>query len=327
MSKLKRILTLFSHPESDRPFAALGLVLTAVFVLAFQDSLVKLMSNQTSFWQFQTLRSSGNLSFIIILALSSGGIGIIFPKNWRPVYLRALFLMLCMFFFFAGAPFLSVAQMAAGLYTYPLFVSLLAAPVLGEVVGRWRIGALLFGAIGAALVLDPWNEDFSRVQLLPIIAGFFYAANILTIRRACRHESPLALAFAAAVGFIASGIAGIILLSYFPLSSELTVAMPFVAIGWPELTLIVFAFAMLASVLNLTGNLCLSRAYQTADASWLAPMDFTYLIFAAIWSRLIFDQWPSNQALLGMALIAGAGALTAWREQLVSTAAKRKVNG
>ncbi|MFT7557126.1 MAG: drug/metabolite transporter (DMT)-like permease, partial [Planctomycetota bacterium] len=264
MSQLKRILTLFGHTETDRPFAALGLVLTAVFVLAFQDSLVKLMSDQTSFWQFQTLRSSGNLSLIIILALSSGGIGIIFPKNWRPVYLRALFLMLCMFFFFAGAPYLSVAQMAAGLYTYPMFVSLLAAPVLGEVVGRWRIAALFVGAIGAALVLDPWNQDFSRVQLLPVIAGFFYAANILTIRRACRHESPLALAFAAAVGFILSGIAGIVILSYFPLSSELALAMPFVAIGWPELTVIVFAFAMLASLLNLTGNLCLSRAYQTA---------------------------------------------------------------
>jgi drug/metabolite transporter (DMT)-like permease len=324
LSQLKRILTLFGHTETDRPFAALGLVLTAVFVLAFQDSLVKLMSDQTSFWQFQTLRSSGNLSLIIILALSSGGIGIIFPKNWRPVYLRALFLMLCMFFFFAGAPYLSVAQMAAGLYTYPMFVSLLAAPVLGEVVGRWRIAALFVGAIGAALVLDPWNQDFSRVQLLPVIAGFFYAANILTIRRACRHESPLALAFAAAVGFILSGIAGIVILSYFPLSSELTLAMPFVAIGWPELTVIVFAFAMLASLLNLTGNLCLSRAYQTADASWLAPIDFTYLIFAAIWSKLIFDQWPPSQALLGMALIAGAGALTAWREQLVAKATKRE---
>ncbi|MFT7556636.1 MAG: drug/metabolite transporter (DMT)-like permease, partial [Planctomycetota bacterium] len=101
-------------------------------------------------------------------------------------------------------------------------------------------------------------------------------------------------------------------------------AMPFVAIGWPELTVIVFAFAMLASLLNLTGNLCLSRAYQTADASWLAPIDFTYLIFAAIWSKLIFDQWPPSQALLGMALIAGAGALTAWREQLVAKATKRE---
>jgi drug/metabolite transporter (DMT)-like permease len=312
-------LSLLQHPGGDRPLSALALLLMGVFVLALQDSLVKLMSSDTSFWQFQTLRSIGNLGFIVLLALASGSLGLITPRNWRPVYLRAALLTVCMFFFFAGAPFLSVPQMAAGLYTYPLFVSLLAAPVLGERVGVWRVGALLVGAVGAAFVLSPWHEDFSTVQILPIIAGFFYATNILTLRRACRNESPLALAFAVGIAFIACGCLGILLLSAFPLAPELRESMPFVAIGWPELTLTVGLFAIFASVLNLTGNICLSRAYQTADASWLAPMDFSYLIFAALWSRAIFDQWPSSQALIGMSLIGAAGVITAWRERVAAS--------
>jgi drug/metabolite transporter (DMT)-like permease len=311
-------LSLLQHPGGDRPLSALALLLMGVFVLALQDSLVKLMSSDTSFWQFQTLRSIGNLGFIVLLALASGSLGLITPRNWRPVYLRAALLTVCMFFFFAGAPFLSVPQMAAGLYTYPLFVSLLAAPVLGERVGVWRVGALLVGAVGTAFVLSPWHEDFSTVQILPIIAGFFYATNILTLRRACRNESPLALAFAVGIAFIACGCLGILLLSAFPLAPELRESMPFVAIGWPELTLTVGLFAIFASVLNLTGNICLSRAYQTADASWLAPMDFSYLIFAALWSRAIFDQWPSSQALIGMSLIGAAGVITAWRERVAA---------
>ncbi len=314
--------SLFHQPGGDRPLSALSLLLMGVFVLALQDSLVKLMSPQTSFWQFQTLRSLGNLGFIVILALMSGSLGLTLAKNWRPVYLRALLLTVCMFFFFAGAPYLSVAQMAAGLYTYPLFVSLLAGPVLGETVGPWRIGALLVGATGAAFVLSPWRDDFSAVQLLPIVAGFFYATNILTLRKACRRESPLALAFAVGIAFVISGSIGILLLSWFPPGAELRARMPFVAIGWPELTLTVALFALFASILNLTGNICLSRAYQTADASWLAPMDFSYLIFAALWGRVIFDEWPSQQALIGMALIGGAGVITAWREQ-VSASGRR----
>ncbi len=310
--------SLFDHPSGDRPFAALSLLLTGVFVLALQDSLVKLMSGDTSFWQFQTLRSLGNLSFIIILALASGSLGLMLPRNWRPVYLRAAFLTVCMFFFFAGAPFLTVPQMAAGLYTYPLFVSLLAGPILGERVGPWRIAALIAGAGGAGLVLSPWRADFSAVQVLPVIAGFFYACNILTLRRACRNESPLALAFAVGIAFVVSGGIGIALLTAFPLDAGLREAMPFVAVGWPDLTLLVAGFALFASVLNLTGNICLSRAYQTADASWLAPMDFSYLIFAALWSKVIFDQWPTPQALAGMALIGGAGVVTAWRERVAA---------
>jgi len=312
-------LTLFEHPSGDRPLAALGLLLTGVFALALQDSLVKLMSGDTSFWQFQTLRSIGNLSFIVILALASGSLGLMVPRNWRPVYLRGALLTVCMFCFFGGAPYLTVPQMAAGLYTYPLFVSLLAGPVLGESVGPWRIFALLVGSIGAAFILSPWQDDFSSVQLLPILAGFFYATNILTLRRACRKESPLALAFAVGVVFIVSGVAGIALLSSFPLSAEIRETMPFVAIGWPELTFLVAGFALFASVLNLTGNICLARAYQTADASWLAPIDFSYLIFAALWSRVIFDQWPTAQALTGMGLIGSAGIITAWRERVVAT--------
>lgn len=317
-------LSLFEPPSADRPLVALGLLLTGVFTLALQDSLVKLMSGDTSFWQFQTLRSIGNLSFVIILALASGSLGLMMPRNWRPVYLRATLLTICMFCFFSGAPYLTVAQMAAGLYTYPLFVSLLAGPILGETVGPWRICALLVGAIGAAFILSPWQDGFSAVQLLPILAGFFFATNILTLRRACRNESPLALAFAAGVVFIVSGVAGIALLSSFPLSAEIRETMPFVAIGWPELTFLVAGFALFASVLNLTGNICLSRAYQTADASWLAPMDFSYLIFAALWSRVIFDQWPTTQALIGMSLIGSAGIITAWRERVVATG--RRIN-
>jgi len=310
--------SLFQHPKGDHPVAALLLLLTGVFVLAFQDALVKLMSTQTSFWQFQTLRSLGNLGFIVILALTSGGIGLVIPRNWRAVYLRAALLTICMFFFFSGAPYLTMSQMAAGLYTYPLFVSLLAVPVLGEAVGPWRISALLVGTIGAAFILSPWDANFSAVQVLPIMAGFFYATNILTLRKACRNESPLALACATGITFGVSGILGIAALSLFPLSGELRTAMPFVAIGWPELTLLVAGFALFASMLNLTGNICMSRAYQTADASWLAPMDFTYLVFAAFWSRMIFDQWPTGQAIVGMTLIGTAGVITAWRERVVA---------
>ncbi len=311
-------ISLFDHPSGDRPLAALSLLLYGVFALALQDSLVKLMSGDTSFWQFQTLRSAGNLGFIVIIGLVTGSIGLIAPKNWRPVYLRAGLLTICMFFFFAGAPYLSVAQMAAGLYTYPLFVSLLAGPVLGETVGPWRVGALLLGATGAACLLSPWKADFTAIQILPIVAGFFYATNILTLRRACRNESPLALAFAVGIVFLVSGMAGIALLSWFPLSAELRETMPFVAIGWPDLTLLVAAFALFASVLNLSGNICMSRAYQTADASWLAPMDFSYLVFAALWSRIIFEQWPTPQAFLGMSLIGTAGVITAWRERVAA---------
>ena len=63
--------------------------------------------------------------------------------------------------------------MAAGLYTFPIFCFFPAIIFLKERIGLWRILALLIGSLGALLILEPWSESFSILQILPIMAGFF----------------------------------------------------------------------------------------------------------------------------------------------------------
>ena len=311
-------ISLFEGPEHDRPMLALGLLLMGVSALALQDSMIKLIAPDTTFWQFQAIRSVFNLTFIILLAKASIGIRQLWPRRPWPVFLRALMLTCCMIFFFGAAPQISVSQMAAGLYTYPFFITLMAGPFLGEVIGPWRLGALVLGMAGAFTVLDPLAEGFRWVQIMPVIAGFFYALNLLILRRWCRNESPLAIAFIVALVFIIFGTSGGTLISFLPLNAETRSSIPFLLETWPQLSLAVLGFCLFASCLNLTGNICLSRAYQTADSSWLAPVDFSYLLFVAIWSRVFYDTWPTPQAATGMAMIALAGGLTAIRERLRS---------
>lgn len=309
-------ISLFSHAKEDRPLVAIPLLLAATFVLSLQDSLMKLMTSDTSFWQIQTVRSLFNLCIVSMLAGFGGGFALLKSRNHKGVYLRAMFLVICMFFFFSGAPFLSIAQLGAGIYTYPLFICLMAGPILGETIGMWRKASIVLGFGGAMIVLSPWKDGFSMVQILPVIAGFFFACNILTLRRACRHESTLALAFAAGLIFLFSGVVGSLSLTLFPLSANMQQNMPYVAIGWPTLTTLVLSYALAASLLNLTGNICMTRAYQTADSSLLAPLDFSYLIFAALWGKVLFEKWPEMSTLTGMLLIICAGVTIAWREKL-----------
>ena len=320
-------LKLFTPAQDDRPLIAIALLLLATFTLALQDTLMKLMASETSFWQIQTLRSVGNILISVLLAVAAGGLSLLKPHNRKGVLLRSAFLAITMFLFFSGAPFLTVTEMAAGLYTYPVFVCLLAGPVLGESIGPWRIGSMIISTLGALIVISPWYEGFSIVHLLPVFAGFFFACNILTLRHACRHESTLALSFVAGLVFFCVGLVGVTVLSILQLPTAVISNMPYVAIGWPELTWLVAGFALLASVLNLTGNICMTRAYQSADVSLLAPLDFAYLIFAAFWGRIVFNDWPQTHTAIGMLLIICAGATIAVREHRLKSPGKLDSSG
>lgn len=302
-------------PRQDRPLMALGLLLAGVLVLSFQDMLVKQTAADTSFWQLQSVRSAFNLSMILGIAYISGGVRLAWPARPKPALARGLALTFCMVCFFGVSQKISVAQMATGLYTYPLFVSLLAGPFLGERIGIWRIFALCLGAAGCLLVLNPFGDAFSLYQAVPVMAGFFYAWNILILRRYCRQESPLALVFIVSLMFLCSGLVGAAVTAIVPISGDLRAELPFLLVSWPSLTMVLLVTFLGLSCLNIAGNICISRAYQTADSSRLAPLDFTYLLFVALWGRLFFDEWPTLLAGVGMAMIAVAGIITAMREQ------------
>ena len=151
--------------------------------------------------------------------------------------------------------------------------------------------------------------------MVPVLAGFFYACNVLVLRRYCRTESPLALAFVVALVFMLTGFGGAVGLEAFDAPASWQQAVPFIFVGWPPLAIGMVGVFACFSALNLIGNLFLSRAYQTADSSWLAPLDFIYLLFVAMWGRVLFESWPAPLAWLGMAMIAAAGIVTAMREQ------------
>ena len=308
-------LPVFDNPTEDRPKMALVLLLIGVFTLAFQDTLVKHMTSYTTFWQFQTIRSTFILCIILLIAQITTGLKVLIPQNPFSVFFRSIMLAICMVFFFGGASQITAAQMGAGLYTYPLFVTLLASPLLKEKIGRFRLSALALGALGSTILLNPLSDKFSFFQIMPIIAGLFYAFNIIILRKYCRTESPLTLVFSVSLVFLLFGILGTTLVSVIELNQNVRISLPFLFGKWPTLTLFIFLFCVALACLNLLGNICLSRAYQTAESSWLAPLDFSYLLFLAIWAKIIFGTMPSLSEISGMICIVSAGLIIAFRER------------
>ena len=200
--------------SKDSNFLSLTSLLIGILILSYQDALIKFIANDTTFWQLQFIRSFFNIMFLYIIVILFQNKSLLIPENWLPVTIRGTMMVLCMFCFFSASPILSLSQMAAGLYTFPIFVTILSIVITKEMVGKYRLMALVMGFIGSVFILQFWKEDFNLYQVLPILAGFFYACNIIMIRKYCRNESPVALTFVVGILFFISGIIGIIFFEF-----------------------------------------------------------------------------------------------------------------
>ncbi len=310
--------SLLDGVAEDRPGRAASLMVGALFLLGFQDSIVKLASGDLSLWQFQMIRAALNLILLTLLTRVIWGTGCPPPKRIWAVALRSLFLVGAMVFYFGGIPFLNLSDIAAGLYVFPLFVAVLSAVLLGERVGPRRVAAILVGFAGTLLILKPGTDAFQLVSLMPIGAALCYAGTILTTRRLCRDESPVTLSFAVGITFLAMGVAGTLIFTFF-VETPRAVQWPYLLTGWHDIGLWILALIATCSALNLTANIALARAYQSAEASWLAPFDYSYIVFATFWGYVFWQHIPDGLTFLGMAMIASSGAFVAWREKVAAT--------
>ena len=300
--------------QTDRPKFAAFLVVGGVFLLSGQDALIKVISSELSLWQFQFFRGALNM---ILLALGVR----VFLGRWIPpprrlwvVSFRSLLMVGAMICFFSGVPYLSLAEMSAGLYVFPLFVVTLSCLVLGERVGPRRISAVILGFSGTLLVLQPGTDIFTPIAFLPVGAGFFYACTLLTTRKLCRDESPVTLTFGVALAVFIMGTVGLFLMTKFDVKGS-TSDWPFLFTGWRPIDLWVFGVVVFCSVLNLITTSSLAKAYQSAESSWLVPFDYSYMVFAALWGFIIWRHIPDLLTFCGIFLIAASGIFIAWRQR------------
>ncbi|MEO0763786.1 MAG: DMT family transporter, partial [Pseudomonadota bacterium] len=277
--------------EGDRPGRAAGLLVGALMVLSVQDTVAKSLVEDVSLWQFQVVRSAINAVLLLgVGALIVGGLPRRPIRLWA-VVLRTVMINAVMVLFFAGLPYLTLAEIAAGLHCFPVFVTLIALVLPGERVGWRRILAVGIGITGALMVLKPGGEGFSAVSLLPIGAGMAYAGFVVVTRRLCRHEHPATLALAITIGLTVLGTTGLAVMSLLPMPGA-AASWPYLFTGWHPLSGPVLGLIATCAVLNLSAQLVMAVAYQTAESSYLAPFDYSYLVFVTLIGGVVFGEWP-----------------------------------
>jgi len=282
--------------------------------LTLSDSIIKWLSPDMALHQITLLRSCFALLAVMVIVQLEGGL--VRLKTRRPVLhlLRGSLLVLANMFFFVGLAAMPMAETVSLFYTAPLFICLLARPVLGEKVGMRRWFVIAVGMVGVLIMLRPGSEVFRPVSLLPIMAALCYAAMTMMTRKLGIRESAGALTFYIQIAFIfISSLIGLFVAdgAYDVYDNS---SLEFLLRAWYWPSFVQFQLLLLCGLIVACGGYLMSQAYRLGEAPAVAPFEYASLPFALVIGYYLWGDWPDWPAFIGTALIIGSGMLVVYLE-------------
>lgn len=204
---------------------------------------------------------------------------------------------------FTGLGLLPLPEVTAIGYAAPLLVVIFAAMFLNEDVRAFRLSAVALGMIGVLIVLSPrlsvgasLNSSETLGAIVVLMGAVLAALAQVFVRKLVATESTAAIVF------------------WFTITSSV-MALFTLPWGWVMPTWTIATMLVMAGLLGGIGQILLTSSYRFADASLVAPFDYSSMILALLIGYFIFDEVPTGTMLIGAGIVIAAGVLIIWRER------------
>ena len=239
--------------------------------------------------------------FLFAFAVIAATVAALRPAPARPHLRLHVARTLCGFsgvsLMFAAAAAIPLADATAISFLNPIFGMILAIPLLGERVGKWRWLAAVIAFLGALILIRPGGAGVEPGALLALGAALALGLELIFIKRLSGRERPLQILFVNnAIG--------------------LCIAAAAVVWVWQPPTPQQWAGLAAVGLVMACAQFCFVSAMARADASFVTPFSYLTLVFAALYDLALFGVRPSALSLLGAATIIAGAALLAWRERV-----------
>jgi len=291
-----------SHPgEPDD--ARRGIVRTAVasILVTSNDAVIKWLSDEIPIGEIIALRGVFMLAPVAFLVWRFGGMQALRVRDHRAQGLRTAFFVAATFLFLNGLGRMPLADATAIVFAEPLFVTLLAIPLLGERVGWRRFSAIAVGFLGVLLMVQPTGDAFRLAALLPLGAALCVAAVGVITRRISRTETTASMLVYGSVAVMAAGF-----LTAFAGNWR----MP----GLADLGLLAIGATMLG-----IANFLFIEGLRLAEATVVTPYKYVSLIWALVLGLVLWRHLPDTWTAAGALLVAACGLYIWHREARVET--------
>ena len=190
---------------------------------------------------------------------------------------------------------LPLAQAIALSYSTPLFVTIAAVLVLGEVVRARRWTAVIVGFLGVMLIVQPFGQSFTAASLVAVLAAVASASAAISIKFLSRTEHPDAIVLYTTMIWVPMSLVPALMVWETP-----------VGITW--------LWIVLAGFLGTTAHMFWTRAMKLGEASMLTPISFLQVLVVAVFGWFLFGEALDRWTVLGAAIIFGSNVYIARRE-------------
>lgn len=282
------------------------LMIAATFVFAIQDGISRHLAGSYNVFMVVMIRYWFFAAFVIAMtARRPGGIRRALKPHFPLIQsLRGALLVVEIWVMVLGFVHLGLVEAHAVFTCFPLLVSALSGPVLGETVGWRRWAAAGAGFVGVLIILEPGFSVFSPWALAPLSAAFGFALYSLLTRYVARADS-------ASVSFFWTGTVGALVAT----AAGMFFWQPMTAGDWAWMAVLCCTAAL--------GHFLLIRTYEVAEASAVQPFAYFQLIFASVIGITVFGDLVQTNVVIGVSIVVGAGIFTLWRAQVKARKERR----
>lgn len=299
----RRAMTARSNPRLT------GIVVLCVgaFVFSLQDVVIKWVSGAYPLAEVLAIRGLVAFGPLLLLARFDGGLAGL--RTRRPVLLllRAFLLLVSYTCYYLAIAAIPLAEAVSLYYSAPLFIVLLAGPLLRERVPPGRWAAVLVGFAGVVVVLRPGSGTLDPAALLSVGSAAFYGLAALMARRMGETERASVMAFYQNLVFFAAALAMGAIAGDGRFLDGGHGSLQFLLRGWVVPPLGDFLLFASTGLVGAVGSWLLTHAYRVAEANVVAPFEYTSIVWAVLWGGLIWGEVPGAFTAAGVALVIGAG--------------------
>lgn len=213
------------------------------------------------------------------------GFGVIYTNKLKLHLLRGIFGSAAMFCIYYSARQLPLALSSTISMSLPLFITLLSSIILNERIQKKQWVLLLLGYIGVMLSLNPFNAGILNTSVfISILANVFLALSIILTKTLSRVDSAATIMF------------------YYNLLLVL-ISVIFIGDSDIDITYNNMLILFLIGVASVLTQLCSIKSLSYSTPSFVAPFEYTRLVFAIPLGLIFFGEYPGVYTLLGALII------------------------